>query len=203
MKKARFIGRIAALAWLAVRAGPVAAEPRVWTDAQGKTVEAEFVRLDGATVYLRGADGKVFWAVLGMLSEADQQYVRAQVPAPAAPADPAAPRAPAKLQVEGTFEWNGRRGEQHDLEGTLTPDGDKQWTAVWKFKWNNRPMTYTGVVTGDPRNGKISGTGVDGRARRTFTFEGTAKDGVWTFLHYETTRGAPQATGPGTARLKN
>ena len=118
-------------------------------------------------------------------------------------AAPAAPRAPATLQLEGTFEWKGRRGEIHDLAGTLNQSGAVQWTVVWTFQWNNRPMTYTGVVTGDPRNGKISGIGVDERARRTFTFEGTAKDGVWTFQHFETTRGAPQATGHGTARIKD
>ncbi len=201
MSVTRNAWRIAVGFAMAVWSGILFAETRTWTDLKGATVEAEFVRLDGMTVHLKRADGTVFWAVLGMLSGADQEYVRSRTAAPAVL--PAPTRAPTTVQIEGTFEWNGRRGETHELEATLKPEGANKWNAVWKFKWNNRPMTYEGTVTGDLQNGEISGTGIDTRARRTFTFEGTAKNGVWTFQHYETTRGSPQATGPGTARVKN
>jgi hypothetical protein len=57
--------------WMAV---PAAAAPRVWTDAEGTTMEAEFIReLDGEVSFLKA--GKLITMRLDQLSERDQQVV--------------------------------------------------------------------------------------------------------------------------------
>ncbi|TWT99545.1 hypothetical protein Pla108_04880 [Botrimarina colliarenosi] len=58
---------------LLVAGGP--AFGRTWTNDEGQTLEADFVRLRGPTVYLRGEDKKLVPAPLNRLSEADQQWV--------------------------------------------------------------------------------------------------------------------------------
>jgi hypothetical protein len=54
-----------------------AGESHIWTSSDGRTVEAEFIRLDGETVEIKTADG-VFRLPLAKLSEADQAYAREQ-----------------------------------------------------------------------------------------------------------------------------
>jgi hypothetical protein len=71
------------------------ASARVWTDDQGREVDAEFVELDGATVRLRLKSGKISSFPLAKLSAADQQWIRGRDAAPEPPAKPAP--APAAL----------------------------------------------------------------------------------------------------------
>jgi len=190
-----------AAVWAALGAAGAPAAVRTWTSASGATLEAELVRVDGATVYLRAADGSMVRIGLDQLSEADRAAARAAGGgAGAAPSVRPAPSGP--VVVEGTFEWNGKKGQQHELEGTLTPAGPGEWTAVWKFRWGGRAETYEGVVRGDLRDGKFSGTGNDAGRKRTFSLEGQAKDGAWTFDHFETTRGKPAPTGTGVAKIR-
>ena len=49
---------------------------RTWTGSSGKTVEAEFVSLDGTRVALKGPNGKQMVTSLDALSQQDQEYVR-------------------------------------------------------------------------------------------------------------------------------
>ncbi|WP_232289512.1 DUF1549 domain-containing protein [Verrucomicrobium spinosum] len=58
-----------------------AAAARVWTDSQGRKVEAAFVKLDGDTVYIQLANGTVFPLPLARLSPADQEAARTLTPA--------------------------------------------------------------------------------------------------------------------------
>lgn len=53
------------------------ANARTWTNDQGQTLEAEFVRLRGTTVSLRGEDGKLVQAPVARLGEEDQKWVEA------------------------------------------------------------------------------------------------------------------------------
>src|SRR5690606_17915044 len=53
------------------------AEVRTWTDLQGRTVEAEFVRIQGTTVVLKQA-GRTINVPLAQLSAADRQYAESQ-----------------------------------------------------------------------------------------------------------------------------
>jgi len=56
----------------------VQASPRTWTDSQGRTIRAEFVRVyRGNVVLLRG--NRVLTVPLGNLSQQDQQYVAQQL----------------------------------------------------------------------------------------------------------------------------
>lgn len=72
------------LAALAVSALQLHAEPRVWTDRDGRTVEAELVRADATSVLIRRAtDGREFTLPRDRLSPADLAFLAAQ-PAPAA-----------------------------------------------------------------------------------------------------------------------
>ena len=107
-----------------------------------------------------------------------------------------------ELALRGTFTWSNEGNQKHDLHAKLTPAGTNEWQAVWNFKWKERPMTFTGSVKGNLRNGPITGTGDMGDGKRRFTVEGTAKDGAITFEHYEVTHGK-KSTGTGELRLAN
>lgn len=64
------------------------AEGRTWTNTQGKTLEAEFVKLDGQKAVLTRAGGQTVTIPLNQLSKADQDFIAGQGTA-AAPANPA------------------------------------------------------------------------------------------------------------------
>ena len=98
--------------------------------------------------------------------------------------------------VKGSFEWEQKRGERHDLEGTLVRTSGDDWKVTWNFKWGNQPVTYEGTVHGNLTSGSVSGTGMDAQKKRKFSFEGTAKDGVWNIHCFEITQGKkPQGIG--------
>lgn len=65
---------------VAAAAAPVLARP--WTNRAGKTIEADFVRLEGDKVVLL-VGGKETFVALDQLSDADQQFAREQAAAPA------------------------------------------------------------------------------------------------------------------------
>lgn len=76
---------------------PARSEMRTWTSASGTSVEAEYVRLEGRTVVLKGAEDQMFQIGMIALSDADQAYVQTrQAPAAAA----ASPATAAKAQDE-------------------------------------------------------------------------------------------------------
>ena len=101
--------------------------------------------------------------------------------------------------MTGTFIWVGKARQINQLKAVLTPIGRGKYKAVYTFTWGGRPKTYIGVITGDLRNGPVTGTG-DGD-RRNFTFSGTSRNGVMTFRCSEVTRGRAQNQGNGTLRL--
>jgi len=59
---------------------------RTWTDTQGRTIDAEFVKSSATTVTIRRADGHVFDLPLASLSPADRDYAGSQTTPPAAQA---------------------------------------------------------------------------------------------------------------------
>ena len=52
------------------------AESRNWTDTEGSTVEARFIRLEDSKVYLQDKQGKTWPVELATLSAADHAYVQ-------------------------------------------------------------------------------------------------------------------------------
>ena len=70
--------------------------PRMWTDVQGRKVEAAFGGVQGNQVLLKLASGQTIPYDLAKLSPADQAFVKSQsAPAPATAAATATPAAPA------------------------------------------------------------------------------------------------------------
>jgi hypothetical protein len=77
-------------AWAATDAGNATATapaqpatdsgPHVFTNQQGKTIQAEILSVDGPTVTLKRADGQTFQVRIDVFSAADQAYIRSWVP---------------------------------------------------------------------------------------------------------------------------
>lgn len=59
---------------------------RVWKSTDGKSLEAAFLGLEGASVKIKGRNGAVFAVPLERLSAEDQAWAKAQTASPAAPA---------------------------------------------------------------------------------------------------------------------
>lgn len=94
-------------------------EARTWTNYQGKTIEAEFVRLEGVNAVLQ-MNGREFPYPLSQLSEADRQYVFQQaagVTPPVAPAEsePVNPFTP--VENDGPNDGPGDDAEDDDRDG--------------------------------------------------------------------------------------
>ncbi len=75
---------LSVLAGLLLAAVSAVAEVRTWTDTQGRTVEAEYLGIEGAgpatVVKLKRADGQLFNFPIGNLSEADRLFVQSHLP---------------------------------------------------------------------------------------------------------------------------
>jgi len=76
----RQLVRIIALSLLLV--ATTYAEIRTWTDIQGRTMEAEFVRLQGDRVAFQKADGMRYSFSLARLSQADKDHIKTLITAP-------------------------------------------------------------------------------------------------------------------------
>ncbi len=87
MKKLLLTATLMAVGLLMSPSAAEANEVRIWTDEQGRQVEAQFLRLDDNTVYLRTRDGRRHGFDLSRLSEADQQIARTLLPMEETPAD--------------------------------------------------------------------------------------------------------------------
>lgn len=75
--------------------GRVAAEQRTWTNTQGRTFQAEFVKVDGTNVILAFEGGRTFTTPVADLCVADQRMlIRLQSAVPSSPAAPGAPAPP-------------------------------------------------------------------------------------------------------------
>jgi hypothetical protein len=57
-----------------------AATTRVWTDAQGRKLEATFIKLEGETIHIQAANGVIYAMPLNKFSAEDQQAARTLQP---------------------------------------------------------------------------------------------------------------------------
>ncbi len=62
-------------AFFSMTMSQIVAAPRVWTSADGKSIEAEFVRANAESVTVRRSDGKTYTIPFSRLSPADRQWV--------------------------------------------------------------------------------------------------------------------------------
>lgn len=136
------IARIPAVC-LAV-AAVLPAHARTWTSSTGKTVEAEFVGMQGTTVTLRTPDGRQLGIAIGSLSAADQDHLLARPRAETA-AKPAG-RPPTDILAEiarvgpTTPAWwatvQMRTPSTLDLTGSYRPKAWEPQKAYGAYFWS-------------------------------------------------------------------
>ncbi len=54
------------------------ADARTWTDTKGRTIEADFVKMDGDKVVVKRSNGKTVSIALNLLSQADKDFIEQQ-----------------------------------------------------------------------------------------------------------------------------
>lgn len=96
--------------------------------------------------------------------------------------------------LTGEYHWEetGRSGE---LRSVFTSTGEGTWDVVFYFKFRGEDHVYTGTAEGSLADGALSGEVFNESKRRTFTFEGTVKDGAFAGTHAEIRGGGVEDTG--------
>jgi hypothetical protein len=94
----------------------------------------------------------------------------------------------------GTYIW-GAVGTESDLEAIFSPTGDERWTVDFHFNFRGQDHTYSGTAEGSLTEGALQGTVKNDSKRRTFTFEGSFSEGVFTGTHAEVEDGKAIDTG--------
>lgn len=102
------------LACLALMLSPVAA--RDWTNAAGKTIQADLVEVKGEIVVLKMTGGQIYNVTLSQLSAADQVFIKEQSPAKAAPTAEAKPPSKFKEMLDGKLvALTGKRVGKYEM----------------------------------------------------------------------------------------
>ena len=154
---------------------------RTWTDTTGRTVEADFVKVDGANVVVRLANGATSQFPISRLSEADQAFLKQQSPAPSAPVIAAEP-APSTAKKEEKAV--GKGDVQKQLLGTWTgymADSDGSRHGDIRLEITEEKITASnpqgnremGVGTYKLSGRRIDATGTDGQ------FSGKKYEGIF------------------------
>jgi len=104
---------------------------------------------------------------------------------------PTAPQPVGDITLNGSFVYSN---QTYALKAVLKPAGSNVWKATYYFTLDGA-KTYIGEVKGSLRDGAVAGTG--NGDNRNFMFRGTARGGVITFDHFETTGGKMEHMGNG------
>lgn len=104
--------------WI-VLANALPAAPRLWTDRDGRTVEAELVRVDAVNIVIRRGDGREFTFARARLSAADLAFLDEGSPASVAPSTPPVPPSPS----DWTTALNEALGLRLFVDDQLWDDG--------------------------------------------------------------------------------
>jgi len=88
------------------------------------------------------------------------------------------------VALAGGFVWERDDGNHEgDLNATLTPTGEGEWSVAFRFDWEDGPHVYTGSCSGS-LEGDLSGDIVsDGDGEMKFKFSGSFADGKFTGTH--------------------
>ncbi|MEY4484305.1 MAG: hypothetical protein RL693_1757, partial [Verrucomicrobiota bacterium] len=122
-----------------------AATARIWTDTQGRKVEATFIKLDGETVYIQLANGTMFPLPLNRLIPEDQAIAKTLTPAEnanamtAVPTNASAAQAAAKIDqlvVMGLQKGNIKLAEAYKKQVAEDAKAGKQTPAPTPLKQN-------------------------------------------------------------------
>jgi copper chaperone CopZ len=102
MKPSRpFLVAVLGISLMLTGIGSVQADSRTWTQASsGRTIEGEFVKVEGENVHIRRAGGSIIPVPIKMLSAEDQKFITAQAP----PATSPSPAPGDKPTAEGDAE---------------------------------------------------------------------------------------------------
>ena len=86
--------------------------------------------------------------------------------------------------LNGNYYWTdgSTRGA---LKAVFTQTGEQTWDVEFRFRFRDRPHTYTGVAEGSLGDGELSGTVKNESKRRTFTFRGEFENGRFEGDHFE------------------
>lgn len=151
---------------------------RTWTDTTGRTVEADFVKVDGANVVIRLANGSTSLFPISRLSEADQAFLKQQSPAPAAPVA-AAEAAPSTAKREEKAV--GKGDVQKQLVGTWSgymADSDGSRHGDIRLE-----ITEEKITASNPQGNREMGAGTYKLSGRRIDATGT--DGQFSGKKYE------------------
>lgn len=143
-----FCGAIALAALQTIRA-----EFRDWESSDGRKTLAEFVKLDGDTIHLKLANGKIGKVEISKLSEVDQEFVRNLEKPPAKQPESTPEVSPVK-KPEGKIEWPNDAGMEipEDVlkpfvypEGSARKFGDEYWSPEGKQIWKDAQFRGNGL----------------------------------------------------------
>jgi hypothetical protein len=84
------------------------------------------------------------------------------------------------------------------LRAVFTPTGVGQWDVVFHFEFHNKKHIYRGTAQGNLDGGDLIGEVKNENKRRTFTFQGTFRDGAFHGTHAEIKRTGERRTGSMT-----
>lgn len=107
------------------------------------------------------------------------------------------------VKMSGTFVWDKKKKEVHDITAEFEPDGKGKWKATFYFKFWGNDHTYTGDVKGYVGKGKrMSGTIYNDDKKRKFIFSGNFRSGgVLKVKHHELEGRREKKTYTGTMEL--
>lgn len=142
---------LATLACGLILVSPLGAEPRVFTDKEGRSIAAELISVKGDVVTLKRGDGQVYTVQKDIFSEADIQYLEEQEKAAAASAIPVLGPEPAppnsvviESLIDGATELRVKKDGIYWISGPAAKPGrhlgqefptyvdGKSWRPVWK-----------------------------------------------------------------------
>lgn len=103
-----------------------------------------------------------------------------------------------KQTLNGEYYWVGDRS-RGDLRAVFNEAGENAWKVTFFFRFSGNNHRYSGTAVGTLGEGSLQGEVKNENRRRTFTFEGAFKDGVFEGTHAEIRRG--KATHMGTLKL--
>jgi hypothetical protein len=101
--------------------------------------------------------------------------------------------------LTGEYHWT-QRDKKGELEAVFTPTGESTFDVQFHFNFRGKDHAYTGTAEGSLREGALSGTVKNESKERTFNFEGSVADGVFTGTHSETGEAGDFDTGTLTLK---
>ncbi len=108
---------------------------------------------------------------------------------------------PGDTTLEGNYIWTRRPDESGPVKAVFKP-AEKGFAVSFHFKFEGKDFVYSGMAEGSLESGALKGEVQNEAKNRTFNFEGTVENGVFTGTHSESRRGKVIDTGTITLTKK-